>query len=85
MALAQISPSSVTVNPAHGNPQVKTDQSASTATASQTADHAIKKTKTDTVTISRRAVQMAAQTNGPAERPKGRQAVKTSGRINITA
>ncbi|HEX9079275.1 MAG TPA: hypothetical protein VF795_06790 [Desulfuromonadaceae bacterium] len=85
MILAQISPNSVTVNPAHSNPQVRTDQSATTTTANQTAEQGIKKTKTDTVTISRRAAQMAAQTHAPAERPKGGQVVKPSGRINITA
>lgn len=84
MALAQISPNSVTVNPAHSNPQVRTDQAAAT-TAGKTAEQGIKKTKTDTVTISRRAAQMAAQTHAPAERPKGGQAVKPSGRINVRA
>lgn len=60
MSIAQISPNSVAVSPADVNPQAKTDQSASTAQAAQDAQKAAQAHKTDTVTISRQAVQKLA-------------------------
>ncbi len=74
MSIAQLSPESVTANPAHANPQVGMDKAATTAQANQTAETTLKKERTDTVTISKQAVQMAAKPHGPAERVKGNPA-----------
>jgi len=63
MSLAQLSPSSVLANPAYINPHAQTEQKATPAHASQTADVGVTKAKTDTVTISQQALQMSAKTN----------------------
>ena len=85
MALAQISLNSVAVNPAKINPQVKTDQSATTAIASRTADQALQRARTDTITISRRAAQMSAQVNASPERTRDGQTGKTQKKLDIKA
>jgi vacuolar-type H+-ATPase subunit H len=60
MTIAQISPNSVAANPAHVNPQVKADQTASSPQASQDAQKFLQAAKTDTVTISPQALQKLA-------------------------
>jgi hypothetical protein len=60
MQIAQLSPKSVTANPAYVNPQVKTDQSSSTPLVNQDAQKTVQATKTDTVTISQQALKMLA-------------------------
>jgi len=57
MSIQQISPNSVVANPAHVNPQVKTDQSTATPQAAQDALKVAQSIKTDTVTISPQALQ----------------------------
>jgi hypothetical protein len=60
MSIDPISPNSVAGNPAHINPQAKADQVAAPAEASRDAQKAAQASKTDTVTISRQAVQKLA-------------------------
>ena len=77
MSIAQLSTESVTANPAHTNPHVRTDKAAETAQANQTAENTLKKERTDTVTISRQAVQMAAKPHGPNETTKENLKIKS--------
>lgn len=59
---SDLSINSVAANPAQINPQAKAEQTATTAQANQGAQQAVVKTKTDTVTVSGAALQMAAKT-----------------------
>jgi hypothetical protein len=68
MSIAQLSPKSVTVNPAYTNPQVRTNKASTTAQVNHTAENTLKKARTDTVTISRQAAQMAVKAQGSAEK-----------------
>ncbi|MGA7826395.1 MAG: hypothetical protein WCA04_01955 [Geobacteraceae bacterium] len=61
MAIDQISANSLASNPAHVNPQVKADQATSAPQVNQDQEKAAKALKTDTVTISKQAVQMLAK------------------------
>ena len=61
MSLAQISPTSVQANPANVNPQVKTDQTTAAPQVTQDAKQSVEKTKTDTITVSKVALQMASK------------------------
>ncbi len=67
MSMAQLSPNSVVANPSYINPLAQSDQHAPIVKASETAQQTIQKTKTDSVTISKQALMMSAQTNRPAE------------------
>lgn len=67
MSIASISPTSVQANPAHVNPQVQTENSASTAQATQTVQKTVQAIKTDTITISNQAVKMASHTGNTTE------------------
>lgn len=58
MSIAQISPSSVLADPSQINPTSQTSQQAATAQAIQTAQGAIAKSKSDTVTLSSQALKM---------------------------
>jgi len=58
MSMAQLSPNVVSANPAHINPQVKTDQTLSIPQINQDAQHSVQAAKTDSVTISPQALQM---------------------------
>jgi hypothetical protein len=60
MSIAQVSPNSVAANPAYVNPQAKTDQAAAPAQAAQNAQKTVQAAKTDTVTISPKALQQLA-------------------------
>lgn len=60
MSMAQLSPSVVSANPAHINPQVKTDQITSAPQINQDAQHSVQAARTDTVTISPQALQKLA-------------------------
>jgi hypothetical protein len=60
MSIAQISPNSVAANPVDVNPQVKAEQTTAAPQASQDAQKTANTAKTDTVTISKQAVQMLA-------------------------
>lgn len=63
MAMAALSPNSVLASPVQVNPQVKTDLQATLPQADQDGQKAIKKTQTDTVTISAQALKMADDKN----------------------
>ena len=67
MSMAQLSPNSVVANPSYINPLAQSDQHAPIAKASEAVQQTIQKTKTDSVTISKQALMMSAQTNRPAE------------------
>lgn len=78
MSIEQISPNSVTANPSNVNPQVKTDQSTATSQANQDAQKTIQASKTDTVTISPQAVQLASDGDTAAVEAKETAAEKAS-------
>ncbi len=67
MSIEQISPGSITANPSYVNPQVKTDQTASAPQANQDALKTVQAAKTDTVTISPQAVQLASDGDTSAQ------------------
>lgn len=85
MALAQLSPNSVMAPSAPIDPHTRTDQSTTTATAGREADNAVRKTTTDTVTISRRAAEMAAKTREPAQKAKEARTEKARKQVDIRA
>lgn len=60
MSIEQISPNSVMANPADVNPQVKAEQATAASLVSQDAQKTANTAKTDSVTISKQAVQMLA-------------------------
>lgn len=60
MSIQQLSPNSVVANPAHVNPQARADQTAASPQVNQDAQRSVQALKTDTVTISRQALQMLA-------------------------
>ena len=60
MSIQQVSPSSVVANPANVNLQVKAEQPAALPQVNLAAQIAVKATKTDTVTISKQALQKLA-------------------------
>ena len=64
---SELSINSVAANPANVNPQVKTDQATAASQADQNAQKSVEKTKTDTVTVSEAALQMASKTEAPAK------------------
>ena len=70
MAIAQLSPNSVTANPSYLNPLAHTDRQTSAAKAGETAQSSIKQVQTDTVTLSSQALKMASQSYSPAEEAK---------------
>lgn len=57
MSIAQLSPNSVNANPAHINPQVRTEQAAAVPQVNQESRKSVQETKTDTVTISAQALK----------------------------
>ncbi len=59
---SELSINSVASNPAQINPQAKAEQAAAAAQANQGAHQAVAQAKTDTVTVSGAALQMAAKT-----------------------
>lgn len=72
MAIAQLSPNSVSANPSYLNPLAQTDRQASIAKASESVHNSIKQVQTDTVTLSSQALKMASQSYSPAEETKAR-------------
>ena len=76
MSIYPISPGTV-ANPAQVAPP-STDQPAVTAQAAQTTEKAIKAAKTDTVTISPRAVQLASDGDTVAQETKESAADKAT-------
>ena len=82
MSIEQISPASVTASPANINPQAKVEQAATPAQASQDAQKAIQTLKTDTVTISKQAVQqLASDGDTPAVEAKETAAEKATEKL----
>jgi FtsZ-interacting cell division protein ZipA len=57
----ELSINSVAANPAHINPQVKTDQATAAPQADQSAQQSVAKAKTDTVTVSKAALHMTSK------------------------
>jgi hypothetical protein len=60
MSIQQLSPNSIVANPAHVNPQARADQTAASPQVNQDAQRSAQALKTDTVTISKQALQMLA-------------------------
>lgn len=84
MPIAQISPGSVLANPSHITPTSQTTQHAATAQAVQTAQGAIAKTKSDTVTLSSQALKMNSRAGKLREDSRegadGKPAARTRGK-----
>ena len=79
MQIQQLSPNSVTANPAHVNPQVKAEQTASAPQINQDAQRSVQATRTDTVTISPQALQkLANDGDSQAQEAKENGAEKAS-------
>lgn len=78
MAIAQLSPNSVTANPSYLNPLAQSENQASIVKAGESVQHSIKQIQTDTVTISRQALKMASQSYSPAEESKESAPKKSS-------
>jgi hypothetical protein len=78
VAFIQISPKSVFSNPAHINPLAKTDRQTAVAHINQTAQAAVDKTKTDTVTISPQALKMNSRIYNPAKESREDAAERTA-------
>lgn len=68
MALAQLSPKSVASDPAYVNPQVRIDQRTSVPQNSQELQKTENTQKTDTVTLSRLALQKAGYEDAAAQK-----------------
>lgn len=82
MSISQISPASIQANPANVNPQVKTDQATAAPQVNQDVQKAVQAIKTDTVTISKQAVQMlASDGDTPAVEAKETAAEKASEKL----
>lgn len=62
MSVAQVSPQSFQADPAQVNQKVQADKASTPAQTAQPAEKAIQATKTDTVTVSAAALQMATKT-----------------------
>lgn len=60
MSIPELSPSSILANPSYINPTVLTEHQASIVTINQQADQNIKKTASDSVTISSYALKRAS-------------------------
>ena len=84
MSIAQLSPNSVLTNPVHISPLSQSVQHAVTAQATQSAQAAIAKSRTDTVTLSSQALKMNARANGLSdearENASGKPPVRTNGK-----
>jgi len=78
MSVSAISPASVQANPTQVNQQVQADKNASPVQADQTAQKAAKTAQTDTVTISKQAVQMVNDGDSSAQEAKESAAEKAS-------
>lgn len=77
MAIAQLSPNSVTANPSHLNPLAQSESQVSSAKVGESVQNSIKQIQTDTVTISSQALKMASQSYSPAEEAKERMPEKS--------
>lgn len=64
MAIAQLSPNALIGNPANLNPLAHTAYNVSAAAAGSLAQQQTKRVKSDSVTISRQALEKAAQAEG---------------------
>ncbi len=75
MTISQISPNSITTNPAYTNPYAKTDQTTATPQLAQNAHKTVQTAKTDTVTLSQQALQKAnGAQNMPGQTNQGQPA-----------
>lgn len=82
MSISAISPSSVQSNPTQTNPQVQADKNTMPAQAGQPAQKAIKAAQTDTVTISKQAVQLVSDGDTAAQEAKESAAERASEQLN---
>ena len=79
MSIAQLSPANVLATPSHINPQVKTDTYSNLSQANQSAQQSVRATQTDTVTISKEALQkLASDGDSAAQEVKEKGAEKAS-------
>lgn len=70
MSIAQLSPNSILVTPSQVNAPTQSVQHAALAQASQAAQSALVKAKTDTVTISSQAATMNSRASRLSEEPR---------------
>lgn len=70
MAIPHISANSLYSNPTHPNPRIKAEQAATVPQAQQEARRTDQAAKTDTVTISRQALQMLAKNGNEEQGPR---------------
>lgn len=70
MALAQISPTTVVANPANVNPLAHTNYNVSAAAAGSMAQKKSDRAKSDSVTISRQALEKSAKSEEGTEKAK---------------
>lgn len=70
MQIAQVSPKSVMANPSNVNPLAQTSSHAATILASQAAQQAVTRTKTDTVAISPQAAKMSSKAERFADKER---------------
>jgi len=84
MIVAQVSPNSVLSNPTNVNPLAQTTSHAATILASQAAQQAVSKSKTDTVAISPQAAKMSSKAGKLADEARdgasGKPAQKAGGK-----
>jgi len=73
MAIAQLSPKSIASDPAYVNPQVKIDQRATVAQSSQAIQKTDNSQKSDTVTLSRVALQKAGNDDSGAQQTREKE------------
>jgi len=67
MAIASLSPNSVSASPIQVNPQVKTDLQSSAPQVAEDAQRVARAVKTDTITISPQALKMADDKDAAAK------------------
>ena len=86
MSIAQISPTNVLATPSHVNPQVKADTYSNLSHANQAAQQSVGATRTDTVTISKEALQkLASDGDSAAQETKEKGAEQASEKARETA
>ncbi len=84
--LHTISPYSVSGNQGYVNPQAKVDLTAAAPQVKQDAQKSVQASKTDTVTISKQALQkLAGEGGSPSRQLAGNAGGKTGGGLHVTA
>ena len=80
MSIPQLSPNALTGNPANLNPLAHATHNVSAAVAGSVAQEKTARMKSDSVNISRKALEKAAQAEGRDGETKGNQSRKAAGK-----